>query len=180
MKTEIKTANERFIFRLEDVFYSLIALFAGLLGFFVLNIFINHLPEDILTGVMVSSLVFFMGVCASIGIIWNSYRERKHDRYFIEEEAIVKYVRNQRVFRIPFNSIVSVRINNKRGKQGTIILFTDKKSLDYSFMYLPFFMSIPMALYGLTDKKINLATDRKFLVTEIYKRNPKLNIIENL
>jgi hypothetical protein len=74
--------------------------------------------------------------------------------------------------------IVSIRVNNKKGNRGTIILLTSKESLNYSFAYIPFFMSVPIVLYGQTKYKINLAENRKRVITEIYMANPKLNNIK--
>ena len=179
MKREIKSTNERFIFRLEDVFYSLIAVFTGLIWIFVLNVFKKIFKDGFQMGVTVFLVLLLCGIVVSFGLIWHSYQLRKKETYFIEDESISKCQNGQQVFKIPMKEVISVRINNKRGSRGTIILFTKKESLNYFFSYLPINMFVPLTLFGLTSQKMNLIADRKFVVTEIYKQNPKLNIIES-
>jgi hypothetical protein len=177
MRTEIET-QKKFTLRLEDIIYFLFGIFIFLIGLFISNIIRhNSLPTS---NIWIKAVI----ISAAIGIgipslfIFLSYRKRLKDRYYFENGSILRKRDEQIIFRIPIEKIVSVRLNNKKGNTGTIILFTNEASKNYFFTYTPFNMMIPIALYGLTKNKINLALDRKKIVTEIYKVNPKLNFIE--
>lgn len=177
MKIEIET-HKKFTLRLEDIIYFIFGIFLFLIGLFVSNIIrYNSLPTSI---IWIKAIVISAAI--SIGLptllIFLSYRRRLKDSYYIENASIIRKRDEQIIFKIPITKIVSVRINNKKENRGTIILFTNEASKNYFFTYTPFNMMIPLALYGLTKNKINLASERKKIVTEIYKVNPKLNFIE--
>lgn len=177
MKTEIET-QKKFTLRLEDLVYFLFGIFLFLIGIYVSMIIQHHsLPSSIIW-IKVIFVSATIGIALPTLLIFLSYRRRLKDVYYFEKDSIVRKRGEQIVFNIPITKIVSVRINNKKGNTGTIIMFTNEASKNYYFTYLPFNRLIPIALYGLTKQKINLALDRKKIVTEIYKVNPALNFIE--
>lgn len=177
MKTEIET-QKKFTLRLEDIVYFLFGILLFLIGLYISTIIrLNSLPtSNSWKIVIVISVV--IGIGLPLLLIFLSFKRRLKDIYYFENGSIIRQRDEQLIFNIPIAKIVSVRINNKKGNAGTIILFTNEASKNYFFTYTPFNMTIPLPLYGLTKNKINLATDRKKIVTEIYKVNPRLNFIE--
>ena len=177
MKTEIET-QKKFTLRLEDSIYCLFGIFLFLIGLFISNVIrVNTLPTS--SSWMIAIVISIaLGIGLPILFIFLSYKRRLKDVYYFENDSIIRKRNDQLIFNIPMAKIVSVRINNKKGHTGTIILFTNKASKQYFFTSTPFGMMIPVAVYGLTKNKINLATDRKKIVTEIYNVNPTLHFIE--
>lgn len=178
MKTEIET-QKSFTLRLEDIIYFLFGALLFLLGLFISDI-IQH---NSLSTSILWKIIFGISVIIGIGLpswlIFRSYKIRLKDRYYFENGSISKERGEQLIFKIPIEKIVSVRINNKRGTVGTVILFTNQESKNYFFTYTPFNMMIPVELYGLTKNKIDLASDHKKIINEILEVNPKLNLIES-
>ncbi len=177
MKTEIET-QKKFTLRLEDIVYFLFGILLFLIGLYISTIIrLNSLPTSISWKIVIVISVI-IGIGLPLLLIFLSFKRRLKDIYYFENGSIIRQRDEQIIFNIPIAKIVSVRINNKKGNAGTIILFTNEASKNYFFTYTPFNMTIPLPLYGLTKNKINLASDRKKIVTEIYKVNPKLNFIE--
>lgn len=177
MRMSIET-YKGFVFRLEDVFYLVFGIFFMLFGLFVAFIFYTTSSIGIYAGLFIGAVFVFADIWLVRHLIISSYKNRKNDHYYFEDDCIVRENNDKEIFRIQLKDIVSVRINNKNGNRGSIILLTEKESLNYHFAYIPFFISVPIVLYGQTKRKINLALDRKKVITEIYKANPKLNIIK--
>lgn len=177
MKTEIEI-QRKFRLRLEDIIYFLFGIFLFLIGLFISNIIkYNSLPTSIVwkKAIIISAVI---GIGLPALLIFLSYKRRLKDSYYFENGSITRKRDEQIIFKIPISKIVSVRLNNKKKDSVTIILFTNEASKNYFFTYTPFNKTIPVALYGLTKNKINLALDRKKILTEIYIVNPKLNFIE--
>lgn len=177
MRMPIET-YKGFVFRLEDIIYIIFGLFFMLFGLFVAFIFYTSSSLGIYAGLFVGAVFLFADIWLVRHLIISSYKNRKNDCYYFENGSIVRENCGKEVFRIRLKDIVSVRINNKNGNRGSIIILTEKESLNYHFAYIPFFIQVPIVLYGKTKRKINLALDRKKVITEIYKANPKLNIIK--
>jgi hypothetical protein len=177
MTTVIET-NPKFKFRLEDNVYSSLIIFGILISMFVYSIQVKN-EVNINTRIIFLIVFNLFWVILSIFLIYLSYKKRQSVKCFIEDDFLIKYIGSRMVFKVPLNEITSIRINDKRGTEGSIIFFTNEQSKNYTFAYLPFFIPVPLALYGLTKFKINLVLDRKWLVTKIYEANPKLNFIEN-
>lgn len=177
MTTVIET-NPKFKFRLEDYVYSSLMIFGFLISLFVYSILSKSSVNN--NARIIFMLVFnLFWLALAIFLIYLSFKKRLNIKCVIDDNNLIKYINNRIVFKIPLNEIVSIRINDKRGKEGSIIFFTNARSIDYTFAYIPLFIPVPLALYGLTKFKINMVLDRKWLVKKIYEANPKLNFIEN-
>ncbi|PHR28238.1 MAG: hypothetical protein COA38_12375 [Fluviicola sp.] len=177
MKTEIETVKE-FRIRHEDLFF---------LGFLL----ILSLPfNGIFFGIANSSdtpsgFLYFAQIMFNILIIgtavfhaWYYFQIRKEETAYVLDGRIIKKQNAQVIFDYPMNSIVSVRIQNKKGIEGTIILFTNQESLKYFIAY-GLNNGGQLSTHGFTDYKISCVKNRKWLLTEIYKVNPKLHFIES-
>lgn len=173
MKTPIET-NQKFVFRLEDFIYILLDAYLLPIGG-VIYTFIgakNPIPSLI--------ILCAIGITIPTTLILLSYKKRLQNRYYIENETIIKERNGKEIFRIPFKEIISVRVNNKKGTQGTIIFFTEQRSKNFEFssFYSPFSYNTPFAAYGFTKLKIDLIKNRKQLLTAIYRVNPELHFID--
>lgn len=175
MKTLIET-NKKFVFRLEDFIYIFSLVYLIPFGFAIYQI-TKHSQQKNSTVIPVFSMIFVGFAIVSL-LIYLSYRKRIRDQYYIEDESIVRERDGKEIFRIPFGEIVSVRVYNKKGTQGSIIFYTDQSSKHLSYSYFPLNNMVPLSIYGLTKKKINLITNRKGLLTQIYLINPNLHFIE--
>jgi hypothetical protein len=177
MTTVIET-NPKFKFRLEDYVYSSLVIHGFLISLFIYSIqsqnAVNNNDKALF---MVVFNLFFLALAAFL--IYISFQKRLKIKCIIEDDYLIKYYDDRMIFKIPLKEIVSIRINDRRANEGSIIFLTNLQSKDYTFAYIPFMMPVPLALYGLTKFKINLVKDRKWLVTKIYEANPKLNFIEN-
>ncbi len=176
MRIPIET-NQKFVFRLEDFIYIFCILYIYPIAFAVYNISLHSRFKNsaviiiaglILTCLMIQSLMIYL-----------SYRKRLQDDYYVEHETIIRERNGQEIFRIPFKEIVSVRVYNKRGAQGSIVFFTHQASKKYSAnFYFPMHSMVPFSVLGFTKNKINLVKNRKQLITAIYLVNPNLHFIE--
>ncbi|WP_341899901.1 hypothetical protein [Fluviicola taffensis] len=177
MTTVIET-NPKFRFRLEDYVYSSLVAHGFLISLFVYSILSQNAVnnEDKVLFMVIFNL-FFLALATFL--IYNSFRKRWKIKCIIEDDYLIKYYDGRMIFKIPLKEIVSIRINDRRGNEGSIVFFTNAQSKNYTFAYIPFIVPVPLALYGLTKYKINRVTDRKWLVTKLYEANPKLNFIEN-
>lgn len=177
MKTIIET-NPKFRFRLEDYVYSSLVIVGFLISMFVYFILSKVSIEF---GNKLLFMIIFNLFCIVLVVllIHSSFKNRLRAHCYIEDECLIKYFDDKLVFKIPLNEIVSIRINDRRVNEGSIIFFTSERSKEFTFAYIPLFIPVPAALYGMTKFKINLVKDRKWLVTKLVQANPKLNFIEN-
>ncbi len=130
MRIPIET-NRKFVLRLEDLIYLLTSLYLLPIGILTYHIFwFNHR-----IGIQLSTILTIFGLCLAISIlmIFLAYRNRIQNLYYLEDETIIKERNGKEIFRIPFKKIVSVRVNNKKGTQGTIIFFTNPRSKSFKF-----------------------------------------------
>lgn len=172
MRIPIET-NENFVLRLEDFIYIFLNTYLIPLGGLIL----------LFTGSTDTTPIFLIlgtvGMATSTIIILLSYKKRLQNHYYIEDGTIIKERNGQEIFRIPFKEIVSVRVNNKRGTQGSIVFFTDPRSKHFIFYDSFFgFNKTPLAAFGFTDKKTDLVKNRKQLLTAIYRVNPELHFMD--
>lgn len=177
MKTPIET-NQKFVFRLEDFIYLLLIAYILPFGTFIYQTVKHNSQKDSTIPQIILICLIGMCITAPISLILLSYRKRIQDRYFIEDESIIRIRNGKKLFQIPFKEIISVRVYNRKGKQGSIVFFTNLSSRNYSSIYFPLNSMIPVSIYGLTKKKINLVKDRKKLLTAIYLANPNLHFID--
>ena len=175
MKEYIET-NSKFRFRLEDF---MIIYFATFISFFCclfLYFYFDVTHKIPFLGIIFLALIYILSYSL---IIYLSYKKRIKYLYYIENDCFVKMSENQIIWQIPLSKIVSIRVYNKKEKEGSIIIYTNKESLDYwfSFFSFPVKTMMPISLFGFTKNKIDLVLDRKHLVTQIYLTNNKLNFI---
>lgn len=175
MKTPIET-DQKFTFRLEDFIYVFLLVYLVPIG--ALGYELSKNSDQKNAPIIITTGLILIGIALPVLLIFFSYRKRLKDRYYIEDESIIRERNGKEIFRIPFKEIISVRVNNKKGTQGSIIFFTDKSSKYYSFSYFPLNNMVPLSLYGFTRKKINLIKNRKQLLTAIYIANPNLHFID--
>lgn len=178
MKTQIET-NQNFVFRLEDFIYIFLDVYLIPIGAFFYMILQLYKRQDSLIPFII--IVSVIGIAMPTILILLSYKKRLQDLYFIEDESIIRERNGKEIFRIPFNQIVSVRVNNKRGTQGTVIFFTDPRSKNFEFSFFNSAFNrynTPIAAFGFTRKKIDLIKNRKQLITAIYLVNPDLHFID--
>lgn len=174
---EFIETNQKFRFRLED---RMVVYFASILTFLFSCFLVFHHSVSgkfPLFGITILKLLY-LSTCAIT--IYSDYKERKNDIYYVLDDHIYRENQNRTIYKIPLTSIVSIRIYNKRGKEGSILLYTNKESLNYYFAFLGMQQMIPLSLFGFTKFKINLASDRKKIVTQIYLANNKLNFIDRM
>lgn len=174
---EFIETNQKFRFRLED---RMVVYFASILTFlFSCFLFFFYSTSHIfpIIGIIILALLY-VSTCTIIILL--NYKERTKDIYYIYNECIFRERQNQVIYKIPLSAIISVRIYNKKGKEGSILLYTNKESLNYYFAFLGMQQMIPLSLFGFTKFKINLASDRKKIVTQIYLANNKLNFIDRM
>lgn len=155
MKTPIET-NQKFIFRLEDFVYLFLNAYLIPLGG-IIYLFVR--PTNMIPFIITISVI---GFTSSIMLILFSYKRRLQYNYYIEDETIIKERNGKDIFRIPFKEIVSVRINDKKGTQGSVVFFTEPRSKHFTH-YDTFygFYNTPFAAFGFTKKKIDLVKNRK-------------------
>ncbi|MGV3613206.1 MAG: hypothetical protein ACO1N0_19760 [Fluviicola sp.] len=177
MRTPIET-NQKFVFRLEDFVYASLIVYFLIFGTFSHQVITFNSAKN--SAIPFIFMICLVGICIIVPalLIFLSYRRRLQYDYFVEDESILCERNGREIFHIPFKKIVSVRVYNKRGTQGSIIFYTDLSSKDYIFSYFPVANIMPLSLYGLTRKKINLVKNRKELLTAIYRVNPKVYFIE--
>lgn len=176
MKTEIKT-HQKFIIRLEDVYYLILGVILIIFGFIISKMVKENVGDSSFLPTKIFLIFIVSGVSISILLIFLSFKKRQKDKYFMTDDVIVRERNGKKIYELPIRKIVSIRVNNKKGARGTIIFFTNEASKDYFFTYTPFNMKMPMEIFGLTSMKINLALDAKSLLQEIHKINSKINYI---
>lgn len=176
-RIDIETSKE-FRIRHEDI-YLFLALAIGSFPLHAILLSASKNYPDFRFGIVIALVIFDVLL---LGVVifnsWYHFRERLSETAYIENGRIVKTQKGLVIFDYPLSSIVSVRTQNKKGNEGTIILFNTKESLNYTIMY-GMHSRIRLSCHGFTDYKIDFVKNRKWLVTEIYKANPKLHIIES-
>lgn len=178
MRTPIET-NQKFIFRSEDFIYLFLIVYVLPFGTFAYQVIKANNTKN--STAPTTFMICLIGVCIIVPslLIFLSYRRRLQNRYFVEDESIIREKDGREIFRIPFKEIISVRVYNKRGIQGSIIFFTNQASKQYaSNFYFPVHNMVPLSVFGFTRQKINLVKNRKTLLTAIYLVNPKLHFID--
>ena len=170
---------KEFRIRHEDYYFALTLLMVALM-FNTMFVTIGLRGTFSMTPIIIGLIIFdLLLIAAVIFNSWYHYKERLTEKIYIENGRVIKTQRGLVIFDYPLESIISVRIQNKKGNEGTVILFTDPRSLNYSIMYGMPNKFTPFACHGFTDYKVSFAKNRKLLVTEIYKVNPKLHFIES-
>lgn len=173
MRQTIET-NQKFALRMEDFIYLFLNIYLIPVGGFI---FLFTRSTDI---TLIFIILGTVGISTSTILILWSYKKRLQNHYYIEDETIIKERNGKEIFRIPFKEIVSVRVSNKRGNQGSIIFFTEQRSkhFEFSAWHTPVVTyNTPLAAFGFTEKKIDLIKNRKQLLTAVYRVNPELHFI---
>ena len=174
---EIET-SKKFRIRHED-YYFFVALILLSLPIHAILISAGQAALGSTTAVIIGLIVLdFLLLGTVLFNSWYHFRQHLSEKTFIENGRIIKTQNGHVIFDYALSSIVSIRIQNKKGNEGTVILFTDKRSVNYAIMYGMPGNKTPLDCHGFTDYKVSFVKDRKALVTEIYKANPNLHFIE--
>ena len=111
------------------------------------------------------------------------FYKRQNDKFYMNDVVIQKRTKDEIIWELPIQNIITIGTYNKSGKEGSIAFFDTEISKEYYLTpFISFFSGQPWIwgkgteeLYGFTKYKINFVLDRKKVVTVIYNLNNKIH-----